>query len=58
MSAAPTTETAERRVPAQFVAFFDDAATFPPGLAPLEKAVTDHVARWRTRSSPPWVRPC
>src|SRR5690606_34905319 len=21
-------------------------ATFPPGLAPLEKAVTDHVARW------------
>jgi hypothetical protein len=46
VSAAPTTETAERRVPAQFVGFFDDAATFPPGLAPLEKAVTDHVARW------------
>jgi hypothetical protein len=46
VSAAPTTETAERRVPAQFVAFFDDAATFPPGLAPLEKAVADHVARW------------
>ncbi|MFI7495705.1 hypothetical protein ACH9D2_13450 [Kocuria sp. M4R2S49] len=46
MSAAPTTDTAERTVPAQFAGFFDDAATFPPGLAPLEKAVTDHVARW------------
>lgn len=46
VSAAPTTDTAERTVPAQFAGFFDDAATFPPGLAPLEKAVTDHVARW------------
>ncbi|WP_369133725.1 hypothetical protein [Modestobacter sp. I12A-02662] len=30
----------------QFTGFFDDAATFPPGLAPLEEAVADHVARW------------
>lgn len=46
VSAAPTTDAAERSVPAQFAGFFDDAATFPPGLAPLEKAITDHVARW------------
>lgn len=37
------------RIPEQFLGFFDDAATFPPGLAPVEQAVTDHVAR---RSSP------
>lgn len=37
------------RVPEQFLGFFDDAATFPPGLAPVEQAVTDHVTR---RSSP------
>ena len=37
------------RVPPQFLRFFDDAATFPPGLAPVERAVRDHVAR---RSSP------
>lgn len=36
-------------VPEQFLDFFDDAATFPPGLAPVEQAVTDHVAR---RSAP------
>lgn len=35
-------------VPEQFVAFFDDAATFPPGLAPVTQAVTDHVARRST----------
>ncbi|MEV7574391.1 hypothetical protein AB0P28_14960 [Pseudarthrobacter sp. NPDC089323] len=28
-----------------FQGFFDDAATFPPGLAPLETAVKDHVHR-------------
>ncbi|MFF0991428.1 hypothetical protein [Kocuria nitroreducens] len=46
MSPARTTDAAGRGVPAQFAGFFDDAATFPPGLAPLEKAVSDHVARW------------
>lgn len=30
---------------ALFRALFDDAAVFPPGLAPLPQAVTDHVAR-------------
>ena len=35
-------------VPEQFVEFFDDAATFPPGLAPVAQAVTDHVARRST----------
>ena len=30
---------------ALFRALFDDAAVFPPGLAPLPLAVTDHVAR-------------
>jgi hypothetical protein len=30
---------------ALFRALFDDAAVFPPGLAPLPRAVTDHVAR-------------
>lgn len=30
---------------ALFHALFDDAAVFPPGLAPLPQAVTDHVAR-------------
>ena len=30
---------------ALFHALFDDAAVFPPGLAPLPCAVTDHVAR-------------
>ncbi|MGN7246887.1 hypothetical protein ACTHQ1_04040 [Janibacter anophelis] len=37
--------TQQQTVPEQFVEFFDDAATFPPGLAPVERAVTDHVAR-------------
>ncbi|WP_277455261.1 hypothetical protein [Janibacter sp. DB-40] len=41
--------TSQQTVPEQFLGFFDDAATFPPGLAPVEQAVTDHVAR---RSSP------
>lgn len=36
-------------VPEQFIGFFDDAATFPPGLAPVDRAVRDHVAR---RSAP------
>ena len=31
--------------PAVFEAYFDDAAVFPPGLAPLEQAVTDHLIR-------------
>jgi hypothetical protein len=30
---------------ALFQALFDDAAVFPPGLAPLPQAVTDHIAR-------------
>jgi hypothetical protein len=34
---------------ALFRALFDDAAVFPPGLAPLPRAITDHVAM---RSSP------
>ncbi|WP_068260303.1 hypothetical protein [Janibacter limosus] len=42
----------EQTVPAQFVGFFDDAATFPPGLAPVDQAVTDHVER----RSAPFVR--
>lgn len=42
MTASPT----ERTVPAEFIGFFDDAATFPPGLAPLDKAIIDHVTRW------------
>lgn len=33
------------QLPPAFRAFFDDAAVFPPGLAPLAKAVADHVAR-------------
>lgn len=41
-----TTGAAAPTVPAQFAGFFDDAAIFPPGLAPLETAVVDHVARW------------
>ncbi len=36
-------------VPQQFVRFFDDAATFPPGLAPVDQAVTDHVRRRSSR---------
>ncbi|MCJ8503980.1 hypothetical protein MRU69_03745 [Kocuria flava] len=32
-------------MPERFVGFFDDAAIFPPGLAPLEQALADHVAR-------------
>lgn len=32
-------------VPSDFVAFFDDAAVFPPGLAELEVAISDHLAR-------------
>ncbi|WP_205759930.1 hypothetical protein [Arthrobacter sp. PAMC25564] len=36
------------KVPQAFLAFFDDAAVFPPGLAPLDQAIADHVARRRT----------
>jgi hypothetical protein len=36
---------AERAQLERFVGFFDDAATFPPGLAPLQQAVGDHVVR-------------
>jgi hypothetical protein len=39
----------EAKVPEAFLAFFDDAAIFPPGLAPLEKAVHDHLARRGTQ---------
>src|SRR6476646_1334025 len=31
-------------VPTYLAAFVDDAAIFPPGNAPLEQAVSDHVA--------------
>lgn len=33
----------------RYIGFFDDAAIFPPGLAPLQKAVADHVARRANR---------
>lgn len=36
-------------VPAQFRAFFDDAATFPPGSLPLDEAIEAHILR---RSNP------
>lgn len=35
-------------VPEAFLAYFDDAAVFPPGLAPLDVAVSEHVGRRRT----------
>jgi len=42
----PVRIQAERRAErALFKALFDDAAVFPPGLAPLPQAVADHVAR-------------
>ncbi len=34
-------------VPALFRQLIDDAAVFPPGLAPLDRAVAEHVARRR-----------
>lgn len=37
------------RLPNVFDGFFDDAAVFPPGLAPLDQAVAEHVSR---RSTP------
>lgn len=37
------------RLPAVFDRFFDDAAVFPPGRAPLDRAVREHAAR---RSTP------
>lgn len=33
-----------------FERFFDDAAIFPPGLAPLDQAVADHLSRRGTAS--------
>jgi len=33
------------RLPTVFDRFFDDAAIFPPGLAPLDQAVHEHIAR-------------
>jgi hypothetical protein len=39
----------EPSIPGVFLGFFDDAAVFPPGLAPLETAVAEHLARRRTR---------
>lgn len=35
-----------------FASFFDDAAVFPPGLAPLDRAVREHVARRATAVHP------
>lgn len=32
-------------LPSVFDAFFDDAAIFPPGRAPLDRAVRDHITR-------------
>lgn len=40
---------ADRALMEPFVGFFDDAAIFPPGLAPLQQAVVDHVARRANR---------
>lgn len=39
----------EKALPKQFIGFFDDAAVFPPGLAPLQQAVVDHVERRSNR---------
>lgn len=39
--------TDQASTPAQFRSFFDDAATFPPGLSPLPDAVAAHLARRR-----------
>ncbi|AIY03065.1 hypothetical protein ART_3466 [Arthrobacter sp. PAMC 25486] len=36
------------RFPDAFLGFFDDAAVFPPGLAPLEQAISDHIQRRKT----------
>ncbi|MEB7448195.1 hypothetical protein [Arthrobacter koreensis] len=47
-----TRAEARPEVPAAFLGFFDDAATFPPGLQPMEKAVRDHVARRENPLSP------
>ncbi|HYO18253.1 MAG TPA: hypothetical protein VES02_06260 [Dermatophilaceae bacterium] len=42
----PVGERVDRPVErALFRALFDDAAVFPPGIAPLPQAVADHVAR-------------
>ncbi|MEO8284500.1 MAG: hypothetical protein ABI568_14050, partial [Pseudarthrobacter sp.] len=41
---------AESAVP-MFSRFFDDAATFPPGLAPLEVAIADALARRGTAAA-------
>lgn len=41
-------ESGQPQVPRAFLAFFDDAAVFPPGLAPLDRAISDHVTRRRT----------
>ncbi|ANE05206.1 hypothetical protein [Corynebacterium crudilactis] len=35
----------------QITKFFDDAAIFPPGLAPLQQAVQDHIERQRTATA-------
>lgn len=50
---APDTNTGmagtDQALAEPFVGFFDDAAIFPPGLAPLDQAVSDHVARRANR---------
>ncbi|WP_205753994.1 hypothetical protein [Arthrobacter nitrophenolicus] len=38
----------EYALPEAFVHFFDDAAVFPPGRAPLEVALRDYIARRQT----------
>lgn len=40
------------QVPAAFAGFFDDAAVFPPGSAPLARAVRDHLWRRGTAYGP------
>jgi len=39
-----------------FASFFDDAAIFPPGEAPLDRAVREHVAR-RSTDLGSWIGP-
>lgn len=52
MSTAPgsgaTPRAAEPAERALFTGLFDDAAVFPPGLAPLPQAVDDHLSRRTT----------
>lgn len=40
-----------------FHRFFDDAAVFPPGLAPLDQAVSEHIRRSRNETADAFVGP-